>query len=157
MAAKNFAIVPPSCSSPASPYKIPHPTLPPRCILALVLAGLANPLRSGQWFFRLAFFLPFVLSSAAIALIWVFIITPDTGLLNLVQGGIGMTPSAVLADPNWAMWGVAGATVWWTSGINFVLYTPGRQELPSEGYRVTRSHGPPTGRQVRYPPKPLLG
>ena len=34
-------------------------------------------------------------------------------LLPMVQGWLGLTPTAVLANPDWAMWGVAATTVWW--------------------------------------------
>ncbi len=132
-------------------------TTPPLVILAFVFAVLANRIRRGQWFFRLAFFLPFILPSASIALIWVFIFMPDTGLLNLVQGWIGMTPSAVLADPNWAMWGIAAATVWWTIGINFVLYLAGLQDVPREVYEAAAIDGASPWQQIRYLTIPLLG
>ena len=36
-------------------------TVPPLVILAFVFAVLANRVSRGQWFFRLAFFLPFIL------------------------------------------------------------------------------------------------
>jgi len=48
-------------------------TTPPLVILAFVFAVLTNRMNRGQWFFRLAFFLPFILPSATISLIWVFI------------------------------------------------------------------------------------
>ena len=51
-------------------------------ILAFVLAVLANRVARAQWLFRLAFFVPFILPSAAIALIWTFIYSPTTGLWN---------------------------------------------------------------------------
>jgi multiple sugar transport system permease protein len=60
-------------------------TVPPLVVLAFVFAVLANQVRRGQWFFRLAFFVPFILPSAAIALIWSFIYTPATGLWNSLQ------------------------------------------------------------------------
>ena len=67
-------------------------TVPPLVILAFVFAVLVNRLPRGQWFFRLAFFVPFILPSAAIALIWLFIFTPATGLVELwCRAGSGST------------------------------------------------------------------
>ena len=112
-------------------------TTPPLVILAFVFAVLTNRMNRGQWFFRLAFFLPFILPSATISLIWVFIFTPATGLFASVQQALGITPGAgVLASPNTAMIGVAIATVWWTLGFNFVLYLAGLQEIPRELYEA---------------------
>ena len=132
-------------------------TVPPLTILAFVFAVLANRIPRGQVFFRLAFFLPFILPSASIALIWVFIYTPDTGLLPMVQGWLGMKPTAVLADPTWAMWGVAAATVWWTLGFNFVLYLAALQDVPRELYEAAAIDGATPWQQIRHLTIPLLG
>jgi multiple sugar transport system permease protein len=132
-------------------------TTPPLVILSFVFAVLANRMQRGQWFFRLTFFLPFVLPSASIALIWTFIFTPGTGLLNTVQGWIGMNPLAVLADPNWAMVGVALATIWWTIGFNFVLYLAGLQDVPREVYEAAAIDGATPWQQIRYLTIPLIG
>src|SRR6476659_3960388 len=62
---------------------------PPLVSLSFVFAVLANRVGRGQWFFRLAFFVPFILPSAAIALIWNLIYTPATGLCNSFQTLLG--------------------------------------------------------------------
>jgi multiple sugar transport system permease protein len=132
-------------------------TTPPLVILAFVLSVLTNRIRRGQWFFRLAFFLPFVLPSATISLIWLFIFTPGTGLWALGEQLIGITPGAgVLASPNTAMIGVALATVWWTLGFNFVLYLAGLQEIPRELYEAAAVDGASQWAQIRYITLPLL-
>ncbi|AIV40689.1 sugar ABC transporter permease [Curtobacterium sp. MR_MD2014] len=133
-------------------------TTPPLVILAFVFAVLTNRMNRGQWFFRLAFFLPFILPSATISLIWVFIFTPATGLFASIQQAIGLTPGAgVLASPNTAMIGVAIATVWWTLGFNFVLYLAGLQEIPRELYEAAAVDGASSWQQIKSITLPLLG
>jgi multiple sugar transport system permease protein len=133
-------------------------TTPPLVILAFIFAVLTNRLGRGQWYFRLAFFLPFILPSATISLIWVFIFTPATGLWASVQSALGITPGAgVLADPNTAMIGIAIATVWWTLGFNFVLYLAGLQEIPRELYEAAAVDGASNWAQIRYITIPMLG
>ena len=133
-------------------------TTPPLVILAFVFAVLTNRMNRGQWFFRLAFFLPFILPSATISLIWVFIFTPSTGLWPLVETWFGFTPgSGVLSSPNTAMIGVALATVWWTLGFNFVLYLAGLQEIPRELYEAAAVDGATAWSQIRYITLPMLG
>jgi multiple sugar transport system permease protein len=129
----------------------------PLVILAFVLAVLANRVLRAQWFFRLAFFVPFILPSAAIALIWVFIYSPTTGLWNSVQGALGAdTPNPVLGTPNLALLGVAVTTVWWTIGFNFVLYLAGLQEIPRELYEAGAVDGASEWQQIRMISIPLL-
>ncbi|HEY0247046.1 MAG TPA: sugar ABC transporter permease [Gryllotalpicola sp.] len=132
-------------------------TTPPLVILAFVFAVLTNRVHRGQWFFRLAFFLPYVLPSATISLIWVFVFTPSTGLWALVESWFGITPgNGVLAGPNTAMIGIAIATVWWTLGFNFVLYLAGLQEIPRELYEAAAVDGASNWAQIRYITLPLL-
>jgi len=132
-------------------------TTPPLVILAFVFAVLTNRVRRGQWFYRLAFFMPYVLPSATISLIWVFVFTPATGLWALVQTWLGMTPGAgILSSPSTAMIGIAIATVWWTLGFNFVLYLAGLQEIPRELYEAAAVDGASTWSQIRYITLPLL-
>jgi multiple sugar transport system permease protein len=133
-------------------------TTPPLVILAFVFAVLTNRFNRGQWFFRLAFFLPFILPSATISLIWVFIFTPSTGLWALVETWFGFTPGAgVLSSPNTAMIGVAIATLWWTLGFNFVLYLAGLQDIPRELYEAAAVDGASAWSQIRYITIPMLG
>ncbi|GAA4178846.1 sugar ABC transporter permease [Gryllotalpicola koreensis] len=133
-------------------------TTPPLVIFAFVFAVLTNRLRHGQWFFRLAFFLPFILPSATISLIWVFVFTPATGLWAYLQQLLGMTPgNGILANPNTAMIGIAIATVWWTLGFNFVLYLAGLQDIPRELYEAAAVDGASNWAQIRHITLPLLG
>lgn len=129
----------------------------PLVILAFVFAILANRVRRGQWFFRLAFFIPFVLPSATISLIWTFIYTPATGLLTAALEKLGYaSPPAWLGDPTWAMPSVAIATVWWTVGFNFVLYLAGLQDIPRELYEAASIDGASQWQQIRRITIPLL-
>lgn len=132
-------------------------TVPPLVVLAFVFAVLANRVLHGQWFFRLAFFVPFILPSAAIALIWNFIYTPSTGLWNSFQALLGAeSPSPVLGTPSLAMIGIAITTVWWTIGFNFVLYLAGLQDIPRELYEAAAVDGASSWQQIRWITIPML-
>ena len=133
-------------------------TVPPLVILAFVFALLANRVQRGQWFFRLAFFVPFILPSAAIALIWTFIFTADSGLWASLQKLLGdAAPASVLGTPNLAMIGIAITTLWWTIGFNFVLYLAGLQDIPRELYEAAAVDGATPWQQIRSITLPLLG
>src|SRR5699024_3390954 len=132
-------------------------TVPPLVVLSFVLAVLTNRMARGQWFFRLAFFLPFILPSPTISLICVFIFTPTSGLWSLPATLLGLDPGAgVLSSPSTAMIGIAIATVWWTIGFNFVLYLAGLQEIPRELYEAAAVDGATPWQQIRRVTVPLL-
>lgn len=129
----------------------------PLVVLAFVFAVLANRVKRGQGFFRLAFFVPYILPSASIALIWAFIYTPATGLLPLIQTKLGsLAPLPVLATPNLAMIGIAITTIWWTIGFNFIIYLAGLQDIPRELYEAAATDGASPFQQIRNITLPLL-
>ena len=132
-------------------------TTPPLIVLAFVFALLADRVARGRWFFRLAFFAPFVLPSAVMALIWTWLYTPGLGLIENALGKIGITAPNWLGDPIWAMPSLALATVWWTLGFNFVLYLAGLQDIPRELYEAAALDGAGPWQQIRRITIPLLG
>jgi multiple sugar transport system permease protein len=131
-------------------------TTPPLVILSLFFALLAERAAHGRWFFRLAFFAPYILPSAVMALIWIWIYTPTLGLLDSALAKINITAPAWLGDPNWAMTSIAMATVWWTLGFNFVLYLAGLQEIPRELYEAAAIDGAGPWQQIRTITIPML-
>ena len=132
-------------------------TTPPLVILAFVFALLADRAVRGRAFFRVAFFLPYVLPSAVMALIWIWIYTPALGLAEGWLSAIGITAPTWLGDPTWAMPSVAIATVWWTLGFNFVLYLAGLQDIPRELYEASSIDGAGPVQQIFRITIPLLG
>ena len=132
-------------------------TTVPLVFLAFVFAVLANRATHARWFFRLAFFIPYVLPSATISLVWTFLYTPVAGLLSETLHKLGWAnPPAWLGDPTWAMPSVAIATVWWTIGFNFILYLAGLQEVPRELYEAASIDGATGWQQIRRITLPLL-
>jgi multiple sugar transport system permease protein len=132
-------------------------TTPPLVVLAFIFALLADRVRRGRWFFRLAFFLPYILPSAVVALIWVWLYTPALGLLTKIATTFGFPDPNWLGSPNLAMWSLAITTVWWTLGFNFVLYLAGLQDIPRELYEAASMDGASPLQQVSRITVPLLG
>jgi multiple sugar transport system permease protein len=131
-------------------------TTPPLIILGFVLALLADRVARGRWFFRLAFFAPYILPSAVVALIWIWIFTPGLGLLENALGTIGIPVPNWLGDQTWAMPSLALSTVWWTLGFNFVLYLAGLQDIPRQLYEAASLDGAGPFQQIRMITIPLL-
>lgn len=131
-------------------------TTPPLVILAFLFAVLAERATHGKWLFRLAFFAPYILPSATVALIWIWLYTPDLGLASGAAQKVGLTPPQWLGDPSWAMWSIAATTVWWTLGFNFVLYLAGLQDIPRELYESSSLEGASPWQQLRSITIPLL-
>jgi multiple sugar transport system permease protein len=132
-------------------------TTPPLIVLGFVFALLADRVSHGRWFFRLAFFAPYVMPSAVVALIWIWMYTPGLGLIEAGLNWIGVGAPNWLGDPTWAMPSLAITTIWWTLGFNFVLYLAGLQDIPHELYEAASLDGAGPWQQIRSLTIPLLG
>lgn len=126
-------------------------------VLGLALALLANTVPWGKGVFRLAFFAPYVLPSAVVALIWIWLYEPGFGLISGSLATIGLGNIGWLTSANVAMLSIVLTTVWWTIGFNFILYLAGLQEIPQEMYESAALDGAGTWARLRYITVPLLG
>ena len=131
-------------------------TTPLLLLLPLLFAILASRMARGQWFYRLAFFAPFVVPSAAVCLIFAFMYTPETGLISNVFGWVGLTPPDFFGSTSGAWFAVTLLTLWWTFGFNFILYTAAIQEISEEVYEAAAIDGAGPWQQIRSITIPLL-
>ena len=116
-------------------------TTPPLVILSFLLALLTERVRHGRWFYRFAFFAPYVIPSAAVVLIWLWIYTPDVGIANKWLSAVGINAPDWLGSADWAMIAVSILTMWWTIGFNFILYLAALQEIPRDIYDAAAVDG----------------
>ena len=110
--------------------------------LALLFAFLLNVGQAGATgvrgvrgagFYKLAFFLPVVLSVPVIAVIWGVVLDPrPTGLVNSVVEKLGMGSPGWLSDPNLALWCVLWVLVWSGVGFYLVLFSAAMSSIPRE-------------------------
>ncbi|SFP77331.1 multiple sugar transport system permease protein [Geodermatophilus dictyosporus] len=131
-------------------------TTPILVLLPLLFAVLVSRLGRGQWFYRLAFFAPYVVPSAAVCLIFAFMYTPETGLITNAFGWFGLTAPDFFGSTSGAWFAVVLLTVWWTFGFNFILYTAALQEISEEVYEAATLDGAGPWQQIRMITIPLL-
>jgi N-acetylglucosamine transport system permease protein len=87
----------------------------------------------GGGFYKLAFFLPQVLSVPVIAVIWYVLMSSESsGLLNSVAGLVGLGPYGFLGDPNLALWCVLWVLVWGGVGFYLVLFNAAMSSIPRD-------------------------
>ena len=131
-------------------------TTPLLVLLPLLFAVLASRLSRGRWFFRLAFFAPYVVPSSAVCLIFAFMYTPETGLITNAFDWFGLTAPDFLGSTSGAWFAVVLLTLWWTFGFNFILYTAAIQEISEEVYEAAAIDGAGPWQQIRSITVPLL-
>ncbi|RLG80064.1 MAG: sugar ABC transporter permease [Thermoprotei archaeon] len=104
--------------------------------IGLILAYLLviEPRIRCKTFFRVVYFTPMVLPTAALGLLWSLIYDPTFGPLNqfLRAIGLGFLAREWLADPSVAIWAVILVIVWQWTGWYFVLNLAAVSSIPTE-------------------------
>ena len=131
-------------------------TTPLLVLLPLMFAIFASRVVRNRWFFRLAFFAPYVVPSSAVCLIFAFMYTPETGLITNAFGWFGLTAPNFLGSTSGAWLAVVLLTLWWTLGFNFILYTAAIQDISEEVYEAASIDGAGPWQQIRAITIPLL-
>jgi multiple sugar transport system permease protein len=131
-------------------------TTPLLVLLPLLFAMFAARISRNQWFFRLAFFAPYVVPSSIVCLIFAFMYTPETGLISHAFGWFGLTAPDFLGSVSGAWFSVVLLTLWWTFGFNFILYTAALQDIPEELYEAASIDGASPLQQMGRLTMPLL-
>ena len=103
--------------------------VPCSIVLSLGLAMLLNK-AWGKMFYRAVFFLPQIVTSVGIAVVWSWIYQPQFGILNMILRFFGIEGKEWLRDPSTAMGAVIVMSIWWGLGYNIVLFLAGLQNVP---------------------------
>jgi multiple sugar transport system permease protein len=111
-------------------------------VLALVMALLVNGDLPGRAFFRTAFFAPYAISLVVVGLVWKYILADSTGIAVRLLGVLGVDrPPSFLGSPDWALWCVAGISIWFFVGFYMIILLGGLQDIPGELLEAARIDG----------------
>lgn len=130
-------------------------TVPLRTLITLGLALLLHRSRPGVRLYRAAVYLPTVVPGVAYALIWLWILNPVYGPLNLILGVFGLPTAAWLVDPRTALPALAFAALF-QIGEGFVVLIAGLQHIPEEYYDAAAIDGAGRIATFRYVILPLI-
>jgi multiple sugar transport system permease protein len=121
----------------------------------LLLALLARPRIRGIGVFRTIFYLPTVFSGVAFVVVWLWMLNPNGGLINLALRWFGITGPRWLLDPRYALLSLVMMSFWgW--GRSMALYLGGMQSIPGELYEAAAIDGAGSVRQFCAVTLPLL-
>lgn len=102
--------------------------------IALVLSLILRKSTFFQRFVRSAVFMPMVVASVVIGMIWGYIYHPQIGILNflLERFGLGSWIRDWLGDPSINMYAVSAPVIWANIGPYLVLFIAAIQNISSE-------------------------
>ena len=128
-------------------------------IAGLVLAALLTNIKKGRNLFKNIYYLPCVLSSAALGLLWMFIFTPKLGI-NQILAEFGIEGPLWLMDTNGfiilPMWVIAFVCLWQYVGQSMMLYMAQISGISTSLYEASYIDGCTKPQSFRYITLPLI-
>ncbi|QKW12944.1 MULTISPECIES: carbohydrate ABC transporter permease [unclassified Micromonospora] len=120
----------------------------PQLLLALFLANLLNStLLRAKTFFRLAIFIPNVVSVAAVAIVFGMLFQREFGLINWVLSFVGVD-NIDWDGQRWSSWtAIATMVNWRWVGYNTLILLAGMQAIPKDLYEAASIDGAGPWRQ----------
>lgn len=130
--------------------------VPSVMVLGLTAALYVNQRWPLSTLVRVCFFSPYVVSATVIGLIWVWLLDTQFGLINHYLGFVGISDTPWLTSPDFAIYGVSIASVWWDMGLAFVLFLSALQDIPEELYDAAKVDGANRAQQLWHITLPHL-
>jgi multiple sugar transport system permease protein len=129
--------------------------VPLSVVFGVGLAMLLNQRLRGMAFFRTMFYMPVLVPTVASALIWLWVLNPEYGLLNQGLQHVGVTGIGWLTQTKWSkpafiimdLWGVGGG---------MVIYLAALQGVPEHLYEAAMLDGAGGWAGLRHVTLPII-
>lgn len=127
-------------------------------VAGFLLALAVNQLRSriASYFVRTSLFFPFVISWAAVALLWRYVLDPTFGMGTHYLQQLGISAPNWFTDPQWALPAIIGIDWWHTVGFTFVIMLAGLQTVPDQLHEAARIDGAGSWQRIWHVTIPMM-
>lgn len=105
---------------------------------------------------RTLFFIPNITTASAVALLWMWIFDPESGLAGQIYSLFGAKSPNWLLTPKYAMWIVISLSVWRSLGYVMLIYHSGMSGISEEIYDAAKIDGANARQQMVKITIPLL-
>jgi raffinose/stachyose/melibiose transport system permease protein len=125
--------------------------------LSFVLALLITSNLKGTRVMKTAFFMPVMLSTTAVALMWVYILNPQFGVFNRFLSIIGLESITKdwLSTPVLNVWSVVLVNEWMYAGYNMLIFAASLVSIPKTLYQAAEIDGCSGIKKIWYISIPL--
>jgi multiple sugar transport system permease protein len=103
--------------------------------------GLNSGIRRFRTVFRAGYYLPYITSIVAVAVVWRFLLQDRQGLVNTVLGYVGIDGPDWLNSTTWALPSLIAMAAWRSMGFLMVIFLAGLQTIPRQVYEAAEMDG----------------
>jgi len=126
--------------------------------VSLILAVILNRKLRGRNLLRAIYFMPTIISTAVISVVFYIIFNSYNGLLNQYLQKFGLISGSIeWLGPRYAMLTVIIVAIWGAIGNYMLLFLAGLQSIPQDLYESASIDGANAARQFWHVTVPLLG
>jgi multiple sugar transport system permease protein len=125
--------------------------------VGLFVAVLVNQKLRGMTVFRTIYYIPAISSGVAISMLWIYMYLPESGLINVILGSIGIDPTTdFLREERFALLALVFMSIWIGLGPKMVLFLAGLVSIPQSLYEAAEIDGAGRGRTFWSVTLPML-
>jgi len=126
--------------------------------IGLVIAVILSRKIKGARFFRSAFFMPMIMSTVVVGLLWSTILNSQVGIVNTILNNIGLEKFAHdwLGDPKYAMYTVSAVIIWQFIGFYMIIFLAALQNIPEEIMEAANIDGAGEVRKLFFITLPMM-
>ncbi|MBP2238549.1 multiple sugar transport system permease protein [Sinorhizobium kostiense] len=112
----------------------------------------------GASWLRGLFLVSWVMPGLVVGAIWSWILSGDFGVLNFLLRESGLTDGNVFwrSDPNYSLWGVILANIWFGTSFNMILLSVGLSAIPTDLYEAAELDGANAWQRFRTITLPMM-
>lgn len=129
--------------------------VPLSIIFGVSLALFLNMRVKGMAVYRTIFFLPTLVPQVALAVLWVWLLNPQFGLVNGMLASVGIDGPAWLGDESWSKPSLILMSLW-AIGQAVVIYLAGLHDIPQDYYDAADVDGANWFQKIKSVTLPLL-
>ncbi|CAM4339244.1 carbohydrate ABC transporter permease [Paenibacillus typhae] len=133
-------------------------TVPVTMLLGVVFSALIHKKLYAKTYFKVAFFVPYICSTVAIAAVWQALYHPSKGPVNQILMQLGLSdPPRWLVDTSFSLIAIMIIYIWQLLGYQIIIFLAGMTNIPEELYEAATIDGASGIGQFRRITLPLLG
>ncbi len=108
---------------------------------SLLLAVLVNNELRGMRFFRTAFFVPSIVTGVALSVLWLWMLNPHYGLVNIALAAFGIPGPLWLQSTEWSKPAMVLMGLWSIGGGRMLVFLAALQSIPKNLYESAEIDG----------------
>jgi multiple sugar transport system permease protein len=129
--------------------------VPLTLLVSFFCAVLLNLKVKGQSLYRVIYFLPSIVPTVASTILWLWILNPQTGILNTLLGYIGISGPNWMSNPAWSKPGLILLGMWGMGGT-IMIYLSGLQDVPVSLLEAAELDGASWWQRLRHITVPMV-